>query len=199
MFLAEFDPIQIAIVVIAMLGGFVQWIWGLIKQGQEEAARRSTPPISEEEKKLREQAWRHQVQPSPGLPAPPRPKTATPPPANDPWASVRDIFEQIKKDVIDAQPPQRPAPTQKPFAQPPRKLPETVRAEAPQTKQPVLAPAQPAIAAPQTAPALPTPQKDGIDRLRGLLATQASIRQAVLMREILGPPKALQSSSDSTF
>ncbi len=199
MFLAEIDPIQIAIVVIAMLGGFVQWIWGMIKQGQEEAARRNTPPVSEEEKKLREQAWRHQVQPSPGLPPPPRPRPATPPPANDPWATVRDIFEQIKKDVIDTQAPQRPAPAPKAFAPPPRKLPGTVRAEAAPVAPPVIAPVPAPIALPQAAPALSAPQKDGFAPLRGLLANQASIRQAVLMREILGPPKALQSSSDSTF
>lgn len=196
MFLAEIDPFQIAIIVIAMLGGFVQWLWGLFKQGQEEAARRRAAPPSAEEKKLRQQAWRRQVQ-QPASPPPLRPSPKSTQPAHDPWATVRDVFEQIKKEVTQ---PQTPPPLQRPAVPPYRTRPGTVRAEVqPPPPVPVNVPvveiAPKAVAPPVHAAA----KTDGFALLRGLLANQAAIRQAVLMREILGPPKALQSSVDSAF
>ncbi len=192
--LAEVDPIQIAIIVIAMLGGFVQWLWGLFKQGQEEAARKRTSPPNAEEAKLREAAWKRQIESS-GAPPPLRPSPKSTSPVNDPWATVRDVFEQIKKDVIETQSPKPP------FSSPPltRTQPSKVRAEiqpAPQT--PSVVETKPIEAS--TVPVLQTgPKNEGLTFLRGLLNSQASIRQAVLMREILGPPKALQSSGDSAF
>jgi hypothetical protein len=192
--LAEVDPIQIAIIVIAMLGGFVQWLWGLFKQGQEEAARKRTSPPNIEEAKLREAAWKRQVESS-GTPPPLRPSPKSTSPVNDPWATVRDVFEQIKKDVIETQSPKPP------LSSPPltRARSSKVRAEiqsAPKT--PIVVETKPIVAS--TVPVLQTsPKNEELTFLRGILNSQASIRQAVLMREILGPPKALQSSGDSAF
>lgn len=198
LFLAEIDPIQIAIIVIAMLGSFVQWIWGLYKQGREEAERRQANPVTDEEKKLREQAWKRQVQQAPAKPVQ-RPSPAPTPPVNDAWSSVREIFEQVKKDIVaEAQAParpQRPAPT----PVPPFKRPNAVRAETPPPAPPVSLPAVETVAKIEMPPAQPPAKADGHAVLRGMLTDQSSIRQAVLMREILGPPKALQSSVDSAF
>src|SRR6218665_291253 len=98
MLLAEIDPIQIAIIVIAMGVGFVQWLWGLIKQTQEEKNRQNTP-LSPEERAAREQAWRDQIAgQKQAQPAP----TSTPAPA-DPWGNVKDIFEKIKEEARKAQ------------------------------------------------------------------------------------------------
>lgn len=198
LFLAEIDPVQIAIIVIAMLGSFFQWIWGLYKQGREEAGRRQATPVTDEEKKLREQAWKRQVQQAP-MPPVPRPSPASTPPVNDPWSSVRDIFEQVKKDIVaEVQAPVRPQrPEPKPAQQ--SKRPNAVRAETPPIPLPVSVPAVETAAKAEIPPAQPQARADGFALLRGMLTDQSSIRQAVLMREILGPPKALQSSVDSAF
>ena len=192
--LAEIDPIQIAIIVVAMLGGFVQWLWGLFKQGQEEAARKSTSPPNIEEAKLREADWKCQVESSGTTPSL-RPSPRSTSPVNDPWATVRDVLEQIKKDLRETQSP-------KPSVSSPsvtRARLSKVRAEIqPATPTPIVVDTAPIVAS--TVPVLQTGQKnEGLTFLRGLLNSQASIRQAVLMREILGPPKALQSSGDSAF
>jgi hypothetical protein len=201
MILAEIDPIQIAIIVIAMLGGFVQWIWSLIKQSQEEAARAKAPP-STEEQKLREAAWKKQVQapnspPPPPLPQPLAPQAPTTP--NDPWAAAKEIFDQIKKEAagqtqLPPMTPQRPASAKKAPAYVPPALPT------PQvvTVAPVILPSAPITHATPAAKAA-SDRQDGLELLKGMLASPASIRQAVLMREILGPPKALQTSADSPF
>jgi hypothetical protein len=200
MFLAEIDPIQIAIIVIAMLGGFVQWIWSLIKQSQEEAARAKAQP-TEEEKRLREAAWKKQVQ-MPTAPPPPK-APQVPNPTVDPWAAAREIFEQIKREAAGqtalpspsprpAPTPQIPARTKKASAYVPPPLPVV------QIVAPVPAPL---VEVTHATPAskLASNRQDGLELLRGLLASPNTIRQAVLMREILGPPKALQSSADSPF
>jgi len=101
--LAELDPVQIAIAVIAMIGGFVHWLWNLITQGKDEAEKRLQPPDPEDAKR-RQEAWRKQAQNRP----PPRPTPASPPPVNDPFASVREIFEQIKRETQGAPPPPLP-------------------------------------------------------------------------------------------
>lgn len=232
MFLAEIDPIQIIIIVIAIGAGFVQWLWGLIKQKAEESERRNATPLTPEDRAAREEAWRKQVaQPGPGHA--PRPSPQSTPPVQDPWATVRDVFEQIKEEARKAQNPQVPPPVpQRPSATSPRSLPQptsqtslnrprrhSVRAEL----QPVpVAPPAPADPFPTgaakavtpnvtppvsfaTAPAPPLvslttrPAAQDFSGLRQLLHSPASLKQAVLLREILGPPKALQSSGDSPF
>ncbi|MES2738310.1 MAG: hypothetical protein V4672_18460 [Verrucomicrobiota bacterium] len=222
MLLAEIDPIQIIIIVIAMGAGFVQWLWGLIKQGKDDAERRNTAPLSDEDREAREQSWQQQVKPA-GNPNRPSPKT--PPPVQDPWATVKDVFEQIKEESRKAQNPGLPPPVpQRPASPPPsrqRTRPGTVRADVRPAPTPPPIPAYPfPEAAKATTPATPpvffasppappllnpaphlatsrsTPELSG---LRQLLQTPDTLRQAVLLREILGPPKALQSSGDSAF
>ncbi|GAA5137747.1 hypothetical protein GCM10023213_15090 [Prosthecobacter algae] len=222
MLLAEIDPIQIIIIVIAMGAGFVQWLWGLIKQGKDEAERRNAAPLSDEDREAREQAWQQQMK-SPGSPNRPSPKT--PPPVQDPWATVKDVFEQIKEESRKAQNPGLPPPVpQRPATPPPsrqRTQPGTVRADVRPAPTPPPIPADPFpetakantpatppvfFASPPTPPllkpahdsasSLSTPE---LNDLRKLLQTPANLRQAVLLREILGPPKALQSSGDSAF
>ncbi len=200
MFLAEIDPIQIAIIVIAMLGGFVQWIWSLIKQSQEEAARAKAQP-TEEEKRLREAAWKKQVQ-MPTAPPPLPPKAPqVPNPTVDPWAAAREIFEQLKREAAGqtSLPSPRPAPTPQIPART-KKAPAYV--PPPLTAAQIVVPVPtPLVEITHVTPAskLASGRQDGLELLRGLLASPTTIRQAVLMREILGPPKALQSSADSPF
>ena len=202
MFLAEIDPIQIAIIVIAMLGGFVQWIWGLIKQSREDADRAKAHP-TEEEQKLREAAWKKQVQ-KPTAPPPLPPKAPqVPNPTVDPWSAAREIFEQIKREAAG----QTALPSPSPRPAPAPQIPARAK-KAPAYSPPPLPAAQIVVPAPTPVAEVPhaTPasklassRQDGLEILKGLLASPTTIRQAVLMREILGPPKALQSSADSPF
>lgn len=211
--LADIDPVQIIIIVIAMGAGFLQWLWGLIQQKMEES-KRPNAPLSEEERAAREAAWRQQTRPSP----------KTPPPIHDPWSSVREVFEQIKEETRKAQqpqpPPARPSSTPPPVPQaqrsPARPIPGTVRAEihpapppVPSQAEPFPTQAKPAkVATPPVffdAPAVPTTvsrrktEAASPYSLKDLLHNPAAARQAILLREILGPPKALQSSNDSPF
>lgn len=222
MLLAEIDPIQVVIIVIAMGAGFVQWLWGLFKQGQEEAERRKADLPSPEERAAREQAWRRQVEQTG---QPPRPSPKASPPLN-PWDTVRDVVEQIKEEARKAQSPAAPPPIpQRPNSPPPptsRPRSYTVRAELRPTPVPPPTPAAPFPTAPVTTSSASTPpvffaqpptpaklspspdqtlprSRPELNGLRQLLQTPATLRQAVLLREILGPPKALQSAEDSPF
>lgn len=216
--LAEFDPVQIAIVVIAMVGGFVHWLWNLIMQSKEEAEQRRQPRDPEEEKR-REEAWRRQTQ----NPSAPRPSPASPPPVHDPFATVRDIFEQIKREAQGAPPPvPRTPPPLPPTPAPPARR-GTVTADLPRGVPPYQQPRRHSVAAevaarapasatppvnlpaappPPPAPALPavatlTARPALAPAWTGLLGSPAALRQAFILREILGPPKALQTAEDS--
>lgn len=211
--LAELDPVQIAIIVIAMLGGFFQWLWSLIQQGKGDAEKRQ-PSETLEEKKLREEAWRRQTQGQ----KPVRPSTATPPPIHDPFAPVRELFEQIKREAQGQQPaPSTPPPL--PASPPPQQAKRgSVRADltrqnAPQSAKrhsvaadlaatTPAASSTPPVSLP-TAPAAPLVQLPEATRpavapaWAGLLGSPAALRQAFILREILGPPKALQTANDA--
>lgn len=205
MLLAEIDPIQIAIIVIAMGVGFVQWLWGLIKQTQEEKNRQNTS-LSPEERAAREQAWKEQIEGQrQGQPAP-RAPTSTPPPA-DPWGNVKDIFEKIKEEARKAQEqqqqPQRSQPAQQPARQKqpaPPPLPRAAKTPEPKVVTPV---AVAASRAPQVEPGtiegLRSRREQDPKGLLAFLQTPNALQQAVLLKEVLGSPKALQSSQDSAF
>jgi hypothetical protein len=202
--LAELDPVQIAIVVIAMLGGFFQWLWSLIQQGKKEAEERRDAPIDPEEKKRREEAWRRQTQGT-GAPRPAPPPLK--PAMDDPFSTVKEIFEQIKREAMEAQrppkpaapptlPPSRPRPPKRhsvrsdlstPDVTHPEKRPSVaVELQNLQDSPPVTLPISQAASTPVVLPAW-----------TGLLSSPTALRQAFILREILGPPKALQSSGDS--
>lgn len=195
MIFAEIDLLQIVIIVIAMAGGFFQWLWGLLQQGKQNSERE----LSDEEKQLREEAWRKQTQPAESRPTPP----PIPPFGGDPWQDYRDLFKKVR-DVVD-----KPAPAPKAPEKPQRPRLHTVRAELHPPAPPPVVPAVPFPASPQMAApvasapkkAIPgaSPAQADVHGLAGLLLNASSLRQAFMLREILGPPKALQSSSDSTF
>lgn len=206
---AEIDPVQIVIIVIAMLGGFVQWLWGLIQQSREERERRRAAPPDPEERRLREEAWRRQVEPVRPSPQAPRPVNDAP---SDPWEMMRKLMEKAQEAAQQpappperpAVPPSRPAPS-RPTAPPalPERRPPPRPAAPPVVAavEPVRAPAPVAVAKAvdpgftvTQRPANRAPQADPLARL---LARPESVRQAVLLREILGPPKALQTGPDA--
>ncbi|SKB03177.1 hypothetical protein SAMN02745166_03792 [Prosthecobacter debontii] len=211
MILADIDPVQIIIIVIAMGAGFLQWLWGLIQQKLEEGKRQNMP-LSEEERAAREAAWKQQTQQERTY----RPPTQAPTPTYNPWETVRDVFEQARRAQESPAPPQRPTSPPPPLPQSQRTPPGTVRADlrpapppVPSKSEPFPVTAKPAkMATPPVffdapiKPPLATRQKSEAASpysLKDLLHNPAAARQAILLREILGPPKALQSSGDSPF
>lgn len=214
--LAELDPVQIIIVVIAMMGGFFQWLWNLIQQSRSEAERRRAGPPTDEENALREEAWKRQTQggPTPPRQSPARPSpTATPPPMNDPFSTVRELFEQVKREAMEAQkPPQPAAPPpmrQRRTASAPRRGTVAAEVTAPPyqsggRKGSVRAEASPAvITEPPVVPSQPAAEESAATRTTPppawatLLNSPDGLKQAFVLREILGPPKALQTAADS--
>jgi hypothetical protein len=198
----DFDPFQMAIIVIAVLAGFVKWLWETWQQKTGEAP---VPPPDPEEQRLREAAWRKQT--GQASVAPPRPPPMAAPSA---WDELRKAWKELqdvaKSSQAPAQPRRQPPPVQRQQPQrPPPPLPaqrqrqQPARTEAPQQVSTVAAVKVPAVSAEPPAVVLskpPAPAGSILAHLRQLRQDPALMRQAILMQEILGPPKALQSSRD---
>lgn len=166
--LAEIDLGQVIIVVIAMVAGFVQWLIGLLKQSQEARERRAASPSPGAEAQPGEEF------------RPPAPRPAAPPPVHDPWGGMREIFEQLK-----------PEPSRQPAAPARvRRQPRAAAAPTPAVAVVSPAPAPAPVPVAQAAAVAPPPSADP---LLAFLRQPDALRQAVVLREVLGPPKALQS------
>ena len=177
----DFDPLQIAIVVLFLIGSFIKWLW------ENWQARQSGPqPELEEE--------------NPGEPAR-RPPLSSPPPLTPAAPSPLDEWRRALKELQEAaRPAASPPPARRAAVPPP--LRQQKRQEAPISRavvasaQPVSLPATPA---PQVESVLQTGKAENstlLGALHGLRRDPALMRQAILMREVLGPPKALQTSAD---
>lgn len=178
---SDFDPFQVAVIVIFVLASFVKWLWENW-QASRGSVDHEAPPDPEVER-LREAAWRRQT----GQGAPP---PLPPPVAASPWQEVKKVWEELQDSA-------RGGPAPKPVRR-------SVRP--PSMPAPEPSPAGKVAAAPVAARAVPrheaapSESKPGPSQLlvmlRRMRGDPALMRQAVLMHEILGPPKALQSSND---
>lgn len=192
---SDFDPIQVAIVVMAVIFGFIKWLWENWQQNREAAKRKV--PRDPEEQRMREAAWRKQTGRSVHPPLPQSPA------APSPWDELRKAWKELKETTKQAQMPQRPVPAR----QEPKKQPPPVPQRQPVRK--AVVPAQPDMATQTTvlpsvatADAVAAPQSvrhvssnPMLAKLQGMRRDPALMRQAILMQEILGPPKALQTSN----
>jgi cytoskeletal protein RodZ len=197
----DIDWGQVIFLILFVVVGFFRWLGNLIQQ-QKEAKERPTI-LTPQDRALREAAWRKQTgQEAAPVPLPSPTSTAPPP---DPFAEIKDLFKQIKESnqpsPRQAQPPPplpvRPnslSPSRKP--QPPNSVPPPVPALPKQPPTPTLANAFPtsnfvdrsfteAVAHRDRRTA------DSLMRLRMDLRSPLSLRRAIVIREILGPPKAL--------
>jgi hypothetical protein len=188
----DFDPFQIAIIVIFVLASFIKWLWENW-QLKRDASKRDLP-ADPEEQRLREAAWRKQTGQSGGQPPP------IPPPvvAASPWEELRKAWKELQEAAKQAPPV--------PVARPARSAPPPPLVSQ-QRAQPVRSPAAPAsVVAATPAPAAvaketyfpqqKTTSVSVLAALHNLRSDPALMRQAILMQEILGPPKALQTSGD---
>lgn len=126
---SDFDPMQVAIIVIAVLAGFVKWLW---ESWQQKTEVRNVPPPDPEQQRLREAAWRRQT----GQSAAPPPLTPVAQPSA--WDELRKAWAELKETTSQAQnpaqsrppplPAQRPNPRQPARHQPPARAPAPVAA-----------------------------------------------------------------------
>ena len=191
---ADFDPFPAAIIVIALVAGFVKWLWE-----NWQMRRQSAPPqMTEEQRQMREAAWLKQT----GQNAPPLPP---PPAAPSPWDELRKAWKELQETAKQAQVPARPvqhARTAKPSARPPpvpQQRQQPARAAVPSAQLPpavVVAAAPAPVAKEAYDPPHKTTAVSMLATLQHLRRDPALMRQAILMQEILGPPKALQTSGN---
>ena len=166
----EFDLSRVIFVIMVLLGGFFQWVmnWWKKKRAESEAMRQ--PPPTPEELQAREKAW--ELQTGAGVPAPLQPA------ARNPLEDLLKKFREIAAPEIVV----APVPVQ--LSPPPRavaavEVPKHVSTHAKVSSAPA--------AIVQQRPRHPLAVK---------LAAIGGLRQAVVLREILGPPKALQTADD---
>lgn len=206
---SDVDPFQVAIIVIAVLAGFVKWLW---EAWQQKTGAAPAPPPDPEEQRLREAAWRKQTGQTSAAPSRPPPVVAP-----SPWDELRKAWKELqdvaKSSQAPAQPRRQPPPAQRQQSQRPapslptqRQQPQRQRQQQPpaRTTAPVEVPTVAAVKAPAVMAEPPAvvlskpaaPAGSILASLRQLRQDPALMRQAILMQEILGPPKALQSSRD---
>ncbi|MCF7789879.1 MAG: hypothetical protein K9N47_27400 [Prosthecobacter sp.] len=190
---SDFDPFQMAIIVIAVLAGFVKWLW---ENWTQKTGAAPPPPPDPEEQRRREAAWRKQTGQSSA--PPPLPPVAVP----SAWDELRKAWKELQETAQQPQAPARPPPPLPHQRQPQpqrQRQQQPARAPAPQAAPKVAVVQAPAVVA--EAPAVviyndQAPAGSMLAKLRNLRQDPALMRQAILMQEILGPPKALQSTHD---
>ena len=180
---AEVDTVQVAIVVLAVIFSFLKWLWEQWtgNKSQTPDYGEEVDPNAERLRELQEEARRRAAAPSQ---PPPIPSSPPPVPAA-PWEEIRKAW----KDVREVAQAQKQKPTPAVSAAQKRQL-ESRKPVVP-SPPPVLAPA-PVV----TAPTSPAFVQKGIESpmmasLRSLRHDPAAMRRAIVLGEVLGPPKAL--------
>ncbi|MFO1482124.1 MAG: hypothetical protein U1F71_02060 [Verrucomicrobiaceae bacterium] len=197
---SDFDPFQVVVVVIFLIAGFIKWLWENW-QLKREAAQREQKAPDPEQQRMREAAWRKQTGQDQPPPLPARPTSAPTPAAPTAWDELRKAWRELQEAAKQAQaPPPRQAPA--PPSPPPMPRAQSRNAvKAAPSASPVPSPVA-AATVPSRGAAVPvhatfvakTTPGATLVALRNLRHDPVLLRQAILMREILGPPKALQIS-----
>ena len=200
----DFDWGRILFVVVALGIGFLQWLWNLFQQSRQRRTGDDEEPEYEdpEIRRMREEAWERQTR----EPSSPPPINRPPPAAQpDPWGGLRELLEEVKGPVTAETPPpqQRPTPaTMRRIAPPPPPLP-VVEAPPPPTRAELsMEAARLSLAFEKSSKVHVRRSGSSTDVGSGLMADlrrPEALRRAIVVREVLGPPKALQTSSDLLF
>ncbi|TLD68224.1 hypothetical protein FEM03_23745 [Phragmitibacter flavus] len=214
-----FDLQQIIFVVVFVVIGFVQWVYKLWQEKQEQAKRERQPPPSSEELEARRRARQLQTtgnapSSSPNRPSPPpMPSSPTPSAPQPQPGGLGDLIETFRKAMEEQQAPRSaPAPPPPPLPTPPQRQ---VHTPAPPQRSVPAAPVTPLQVEARTAytlqPAKPAPTNKGFDDNRPVgvaydakasrvhplteyLRSTGGYRKAFILKEILDAPKALQKS-----
>jgi len=172
---------QVLIIAIAMIAAFVQWVWKLV-QDSKAARERARPQRGK----------------TPALDV--EPEAVKPPPMPAPrggvWELVDAFKEEMRKSQAGLEPaetpdPRSPSPGHRRVVVPPPPLPPvTTQKPVEQTPETIIPTSIPAFET------TPTSRDDSVV-LRMNLMNLDALKQAIILREILGPPKAMQAPSDS--
>lgn len=198
----DFDWGRILFVVVALGIGFLQWLWNLFQQSRQGRAGTDEEEIEYEDpeiRRMREEAWERQTRPTS---APPPPQLPPPVPQQnqpDPWGGLRELMGEISGPVVTETPRPTPAaqrsiappPTPPPFIEKPPE-PAVLSAEAERLSGQFARSTKVRIRRSGTS-------SDIGGLLMADLRRPESLRRAIVIREVLGPPKALQTSSDLLF
>lgn len=172
---AELDYVQVAIIVLAVIFSFVKWLW------EQWTGSKSQIPDYDEVAGQPEEPRR-----TPSAPAVPPPIPATPPTvAAAPWEEFLKAMREISDKAPNQKPPRAPAQGgayRRPES--PRKHVEKAPPPAPVVSLPVVAPATPPAVVETRAPTAM------MTALRALRDDPAALRRAIVLGEVLGPPKA---------
>ena len=177
---AEVDTFQVAIIVLAVIFSFLKWLWEQWTGNKLQIPEESEEPDRTEElrRRLQEQARRRAA----AAPQPPPIPASPPPVASTPLDEMRKAWREVR-EAAQAQkqkpPPVRAAQRQQP---PVQKVADVVQTPLPASAAPVTPP--PVV---QT-----TPPNAMLTSLRSLRHDPAAMRRAIVLGEVLGPPKALQ-------
>ena len=179
---SDFDPFQVAVIVIFVLASFVKWLW---ENWQAKRADMTFEPPDPEEQRLRDEAWRRQTGQN------------TPPPLPSPVeASPWDDLKKAWKELQDVASPAS-APTVARTKPKPPPMPVEARAAAAKVaERSTPAAAEPASAYDAKSRAARPVAQPLLAILQQMRGDPTLLRQAILMKEILGPPKALQTSDE---
>ena len=192
----DIDWGQVIFLILFVVVGFVRWLGNLMEQRKEAKERASLSP---EELARREAAWRRQVGQDENPPPLPTPTSTQPPP--DPFRQFKELIEQLQ---TPEQPPKRPStpppPVQRPLTPPPIPQRAATVAPAPPQAAPITANFEKAFPTSSSVnrsftEAIAHRERGTADSLRSLrksLRNPEALRQAFVVREILGPPKALE-------
>lgn len=184
---AEVDTFQVAIIVLAVIFSFLKWLWEQWTGAKAPATEELGETDENEERnrrirRLSEQARRQAQSPAlpPPIPSLPPPVAAAPREREEMRNAWREILKNSQTQAQKAstgqtaspQSANRPQAAEKPI--PPPKSPNTIQTTL-STSEPV-----------DTTPSM-------LNSLRALRDDPIAIRRAIVLGEILGSPKALQS------
>ena len=171
----EFDLGRVVFIIMLLVGGFIQWLANWLKKKQAEAKAMQQASSTEEDEAARERAWQRQIGSEDQPPAQPTARN----PLEDllktltELSAPEDRAREVEMPPVVVQPP--PLPRAVPVGEPPKPHPV-----------PAALPSVPAAAE----------QKRARHPLAVALGGVGDLRRAVVLREILGPPKALQTADD---
>jgi hypothetical protein len=166
-FLADSDIGQIVVFLVVALIAFVQWLFKVLKEKMGETGR-APHMATDEEEEARRRAWTEQT------------RQAQPPVEgggmlDDLMGELRKAIEPVREQRTPSRPPHLPQSTPSLPARP--LVPSLSSSKSPPPNAPLL----------QTLRAEADPHP-----LTALLRTAGGYRQAFVLREVLGPPRALQ-------
>ncbi|MEZ0388484.1 MAG: hypothetical protein ACAI34_15530 [Verrucomicrobium sp.] len=187
--LAAADMQEVIFVIVFLVVGFLQWLFSLFKQKKADAERAQQTPPSEEELEARRRAWENQTRPVDEPPTHPTP--AAPNPLGELIESLRRSIDEVSGPT----PPPAPRPVQTPPLpqyRPPVHVQQPSRVQA--TMTPPLPVPRPHRAGPVDVPSVSSSEAPVKKKhpLTEMLQSTHGYRQAFILREVLGPCKALE-------